>query len=77
MQLPHGQYHPSALFHHHLTRNFTDAALALNITLLSAVVDLVSFSGILYSIYPPLFLALLTYSGEVAQFRALEVWAWP
>ncbi|KAL6783973.1 hypothetical protein ACKKBG_A04255 [Auxenochlorella protothecoides x Auxenochlorella symbiontica] len=43
-------------------RNFTDAALALNITLLSAVVDLVSFSGILYSIYPPLFLALLTYS---------------
>ena len=30
--------------------------------LLLAGVDLVSFSGILYSIYPPLFLALLVYS---------------
>lgn len=29
---------------------------------LSAGVDLISFSGILYSIYPPLFLALLVYS---------------
>lgn len=29
---------------------------------LLAGVDLVSFSGILYSIYPPLFLALLVYS---------------
>ena len=29
---------------------------------LAAGVDLISFSGILYSIYPPLFLALLVYS---------------
>ena len=28
----------------------------------AAGVDLISFSGILYSIYPPLFLALLVYS---------------
>ena len=31
-------------------------------SLCAAGVDLISFSGILYSIYPPLFLALLVYS---------------
>ena len=31
-------------------------------TLLNAVIDLVSFSEILYSIYPPLFAALVVYS---------------
>ena len=31
-------------------------------TILNAVIDLVSFSEILYSIYPPLFAALLVYS---------------
>lgn len=41
---------------------FTDAFLGLALTLLSAAVDLVSFSGILASIYPPLFAALLIYS---------------
>jgi ABC-type uncharacterized transport system fused permease/ATPase subunit len=32
------------------------------VTLLNAAVDLVSFSGILFTIYPPLFVALLVYS---------------
>ena len=41
---------------------FTDAFLGLALTLLSAAVDLVSFSGILASIYPPLYAALLIYS---------------
>ena len=31
-------------------------------TLLNAGIDLISFSGILYSIYPPLFVALVVYS---------------
>jgi ABC-type uncharacterized transport system fused permease/ATPase subunit len=42
---------------------FTDAVLGLALTLLSAAVDLVSFSGILYSIYPPLFGALVLYAA--------------
>jgi ABC-type uncharacterized transport system fused permease/ATPase subunit len=42
---------------------FTDGALSLSLTLLSAAVDLVSFSGILFSIYPPLFAALVLYSA--------------
>lgn len=33
-----------------------------SLLVLSAGVDLISFSGILYSIYPPLFLALVVYS---------------
>lgn len=37
-------------------------ALSLSLTLLNAFLDLISFSGILYSIYPPLFAALLLYS---------------
>ncbi|PSC71984.1 ABC transporter D family member chloroplastic [Micractinium conductrix] len=43
-------------------RNFTDTTLQFSVVLLNAVVDLVSFSGILYGIYPPLFAALLVYS---------------
>ncbi len=43
-------------------RNFTDTALGISLVILNSVVDLVSFSGILYSIYPPLFAALLAYS---------------
>ena len=43
-------------------RMFTDTALSFSTGLLNAFVDLVSFSGILYTIYPPLFVALLIYS---------------
>ncbi len=42
--------------------NFTDTSLGLAVTALTAAVDLASFSGILYSIYPPLFGALALYS---------------
>ncbi|GAX72920.1 hypothetical protein CEUSTIGMA_g375.t1 [Chlamydomonas eustigma] len=41
---------------------FTDTALGLSLTLLNAFIDLISFSGILFSIYPPLFAALVAYS---------------
>mmetsp|Transcript_7310 Transcript_7310/g.17664 ORF Transcript_7310/g.17664 Transcript_7310/m.17664 type:complete len:821 (+) Transcript_7310:19-2481(+) len=41
---------------------FTDTALTLSIALLTSALDLISFSGILFSIYPPLFVALLLYS---------------
>ncbi|MBC2899261.1 hypothetical protein CFC21_112115 [Triticum aestivum] len=41
---------------------FTGTALAFSLTLLNAVVDLVSFSNILYGIYPPLFIVLIVYS---------------
>jgi hypothetical protein len=34
----------------------------LALTLLNAGIDLLSFAGILFSIYPPLFAALLAYS---------------
>ena len=40
-------------------RQFTDTAIGLSMVLLNAGIDLISFSGILYSIYPPLFVALL------------------
>ena len=43
-------------------RAFTETALGFSTGLLNAAVDLVSFSGILYTIYPPLFGALLIYS---------------
>lgn len=47
---------------------FTSTTLSLTMTLLNSSVDLISFSGILFSIYPPLFIALLIYSigGTVA-----------
>ena len=45
-----------------LCRNFTDTALSFSMTILNAVIDLVSFSEILYTIYPPLFVVLVVYS---------------
>lgn len=51
---------------------FTDTALGLSLTLLNAAIDLVSFSGILFTIYPPLFAALVLYSvGGTAASVAL------
>ncbi|KAG8053059.1 hypothetical protein GUJ93_ZPchr0001g32654 [Zizania palustris] len=41
---------------------FTGTALAFSLTLFNAVVDLISFSNILYGIYPPLFIVLIIYS---------------
>ncbi|EOY14315.1 Peroxisomal membrane ABC transporter family isoform 1 [Theobroma cacao] len=42
--------------------SFTSTALAFSLTLFNAAVDLISFSNILYAIYPPLFVVLLLYS---------------
>jgi ABC-type uncharacterized transport system fused permease/ATPase subunit len=42
--------------------DFTGTAINLSLTLLNAAIDLISFAGILFSIYPPLFAALLAYS---------------
>eukprot|EP00892_Ulva_mutabilis_P009083 jgi/Ulvmu1/6547/UM003_0181.1 len=49
---------------------FTSTSLSLSFTLLTSLVDLISFSGILFSIYPPLFAALVFYAigGTVASF---------
>ncbi len=44
-------------------RAFTRVSLDFGITLLTASIDIVSFSGILYSIYPQLFYAIFAYSG--------------
>nr|XP_012567564.1 ABC transporter D family member 2, chloroplastic isoform X2 [Cicer arietinum] len=42
--------------------SFTSTALSFSLTLFTAAVDLISFSNILYGIYPPLFVVLLIYS---------------
>ena len=42
---------------------FTKVSLDFFITLMTAVIDLASFSGILYSIYPNLFYAIFVYAG--------------
>ncbi|XP_076890219.1 ABC transporter D family member 2, chloroplastic-like [Bidens hawaiensis] len=42
--------------------SFTDTALSFSLIIFNALVDLISFSNILYSIYPPLFGVLLVYS---------------
>uniref|UniRef100_A0A1J3D2C4 ABC transporter D family member 2, chloroplastic n=1 Tax=Noccaea caerulescens TaxID=107243 RepID=A0A1J3D2C4_NOCCA len=42
--------------------SFTGTALSFSLTLFSATIDLISFSNILFTIYPPLFLVLLLYS---------------
>ncbi|CAH2033390.1 unnamed protein product [Thlaspi arvense] len=42
--------------------SFTATALSFSLTLFSATIDLISFSNILFTIYPPLFLVLLLYS---------------
>lgn len=42
--------------------SFTGTALSFSLTLFNAAVDLISFSNILYGIYPPLFVVLVVYS---------------
>ncbi|PON38355.1 ABC transporter type 1, transmembrane domain containing protein [Trema orientale] len=42
--------------------SFTGTALSFSLTLFNAAVDLISFSNILFGIYPPLFIVLLVYS---------------
>ena len=42
---------------------FTKVSLDFFITFMTAAIDLVSFSGILYSIYPQLFYAIFAYAG--------------
>ena len=42
---------------------FTKVSLDFAITLMTAIIDLASFSGILYSIYPDLFYAIFAYAG--------------
>lgn len=44
-------------------RHFTRTSLDFLITLLTAVIDLASFSAILYQIFPGLFLAIIAYAG--------------
>ena len=44
-------------------RSFTRTSLDFLITLLTSVIDLVSFSAILFDIYPPLFGAIIVYAG--------------
>ncbi|GAQ89719.1 ABC transporter D family member 2 [Klebsormidium nitens] len=41
---------------------FTTSSLSFSLALVNAAIDLVSFSGILYTIYPPLFVVLVVYS---------------
>ena len=45
------------------TRAFTAVSLDFGISVLTALIDLVSFSGILYSIYPDLFAVVVAYAG--------------
>ncbi|XP_047264110.1 ABC transporter D family member 2, chloroplastic isoform X2 [Capsicum annuum] len=42
--------------------SFTGTALSFSLTLFNAAIDLISFSNILYGIFPPLFVVLLAYS---------------
>ncbi|KAD3067036.1 hypothetical protein R6Q59_018834 [Mikania micrantha] len=42
--------------------SFTGTSLSFSLTLFNAIVDLISFSNILFGIYPPLFVVLLVYS---------------
>lgn len=42
--------------------SFTGTSLSFSLTLFNAMVDLISFSNILFGIYPPLFVVLLVYS---------------
>ncbi|XP_028799652.1 ABC transporter D family member 2, chloroplastic isoform X3 [Neltuma alba] len=43
-------------------KSFTETALSFSLTLFNAAIDLISFSNILYHVYPPLFVVLLIYS---------------
>ncbi|KAK9057075.1 hypothetical protein SSX86_024442 [Deinandra increscens subsp. villosa] len=42
--------------------SFTGTSLSFSLTIFNAMVDLISFSNILFGIYPPLFVVLLVYS---------------
>jgi ABC-type uncharacterized transport system fused permease/ATPase subunit len=42
--------------------SFSGSALGFALALFNATINLISFSGILYGIYPPLFFVLLIYS---------------
>ena len=42
---------------------FTGTALSFSLTLLNSAIDLISFAGILYAVYPPLFGALVAYAA--------------
>lgn len=44
-------------------RSFTKVSLEFFISIITSVIDLVSFSAILFQIYPELFLAILAYAG--------------
>ena len=44
------------------SRSFTTTSVDFVLTILNATIDLISFSGILFRIYPPLFIALVTYA---------------
>ena len=48
---------------HSSSRGASKVSLDFFITLMTAAIDLVSFSGILYSIYPNLFYAIFVYAG--------------
>ncbi|XP_023737010.1 ABC transporter D family member 2, chloroplastic [Lactuca sativa] len=42
--------------------SFTGTSLSFSLTLFNAIIDLISFSNILFGIYPPLFIVLIVYS---------------
>ena len=44
-------------------KSFTSFSLTLFLTIISTIIDLVSFSLILYSIYPQLFIAIIAYAA--------------
>jgi vitamin B12/bleomycin/antimicrobial peptide transport system ATP-binding/permease protein len=50
---------------------FTSDSLAFSLTILTSAIDIVSFSAILYSIYPQLFIVLITYA---ATGTAATIW---
>lgn len=44
-------------------RSFTRTSLDFTITIISSIIDLVSFSAVLFQIYPGLFVAIIAYAG--------------
>ncbi|KAL7612548.1 hypothetical protein Lser_V15G06653 [Lactuca serriola] len=42
--------------------SFTGTSLSFSLALFNAIIDLISFSNILFGIYPPLFIVLVVYS---------------
>ncbi|KAL2645385.1 hypothetical protein R1flu_012972 [Riccia fluitans] len=61
----------------HDVTSFTSTALAFALALFNAIVDLLSFAGILYSIYPPLFMVLIAYSLVGTIMSVLLGFGWP